>query len=130
VGELLSNKEIAIAASFFLAFSPLFIAQSVNLNFDLPAMALVMASYYYLLKKDHLKYAIAGTMLVMTKEVGILFIAAGILSTVFYDRKWQALLPGLSRYWYSVSGHMGIIQDTAGFYSPGIHPSYYLSLFE
>ena len=90
-GELLSNKEIAIAASFFLAFSPLFIAQSVNLNFDLPAMALVMASYYYLLKKDHLKYAIAGTLLVMTKEVGILFIAAGVLSTVFYDRKWQAL---------------------------------------
>ena len=91
VGEMLSNKQIAIAASFFLAFSPLFIAQSVNLNFDLPAMALIMASYYYLLKKDHLKYAIAGTILVMTKEVGILFIAAGVLSTVFYDRKWQAL---------------------------------------
>jgi 4-amino-4-deoxy-L-arabinose transferase-like glycosyltransferase len=91
VGELLSNKEIATAASFFLAFSPLFIAQSVNLNFDLPAMALIMASYYYLLKKDHLKYAIAGTILVMTKEVGILFIAAGVLSIIFYNRKWQAL---------------------------------------
>jgi 4-amino-4-deoxy-L-arabinose transferase-like glycosyltransferase len=90
VGEVLSNKEIAIAASFFLAFSPLFIAQSVNLNFDLPAMALVMASYYYLLKKDHLKYAIAGTILVMTKEVGILFIAAGVLTTVFYEIKWRA----------------------------------------
>lgn len=91
VGELFSNKEIGIAASFFLAFSPLFIAQSVNLNFDLPASALIMASYYYLLKKAHLKYAIAGTMLVMTKEVGILFIAAGVISTVFYDRKCQAL---------------------------------------
>ena len=90
VGEIISNKDIAIAASFFLAFSPLFIAQSLNLNFDLPAMALIMASYYYLLKKDHLKYAVAGTMLVMTKEVGILLIAAGFLSTLFH-KEWQAL---------------------------------------
>src|SRR3990170_1534739 len=90
VGEIISSKDIAIAASFFLAFSPLFIAQSLNLNFDLPAMALIMASYYYLLKKDHLKYVMAGTMLVMTKEVGILFIAAGFFSTLF-RKEWQAL---------------------------------------
>jgi 4-amino-4-deoxy-L-arabinose transferase-like glycosyltransferase len=82
-GELLSCREVGIAASFLLAFSPLFIAQSVNLNFDLPATALIMASYYYLLKKDHLRYVLASTMLVMTKEVGILFIAAVGFSSLF-----------------------------------------------
>jgi hypothetical protein len=82
-GELLSCKEVGIAASFFLAFSPLFIAQSVNLNFDLPATALIMVSYYYLLKKDYLRYVLASTMLIMTKEVGILFIAAAGFSALF-----------------------------------------------
>ena len=81
-GEILGGKEIAYGASFLLAFSPLFIAQSVNLNFDLPSMALLMAAYYYYLKKNYVFLAISGTMLVMTKEIGILFIAASLLSTI------------------------------------------------
>ncbi len=82
VGEILGGKEIACGASFLLAFSPLFIAQSVNLNFDLPSMALLMAAYYFYLKKNYVFLAISGTMLVMTKEIGILFIAALLLSTI------------------------------------------------
>ncbi|MFZ3167391.1 MAG: glycosyltransferase family 39 protein [Candidatus Methanoperedens sp.] len=82
VGEILGGEEIAYGASFLLAFSPLFIAQSVNLNFDLPSMALLMAAYYFYLKKNYVFLAIYGTMLVMTKEIGILFIAALLLSTI------------------------------------------------
>ena len=82
VGEILGGEEIAYGASFLLAFSPLFIAQSVNLNFDLPSMALLMAAYYFYLKKNYIFLAISGTMLVMTKEIGILFIAALLLSTI------------------------------------------------
>lgn len=82
VGELLSGKDMAVIASSLLVFSPLFIAQSINLNFDLPGTALIMASYYFLLKKNYVAYAISGTMLVLTKEVGILFIAAVVSSTV------------------------------------------------
>jgi 4-amino-4-deoxy-L-arabinose transferase-like glycosyltransferase len=89
-GELLSCKEVGIASSFLLAFSPLFIAQSVNLNFDLPATALIMASYYYLLKKDSLSYVLVSTMLIMTKEVGILFIAAAGFSALF-RKDWKAI---------------------------------------
>lgn len=81
VGELLSGKDMAVAASSLLAFSPLFIAQSINLNFDLPSMALIMASHYFLLKKNYVGYAISGTLLVLTKEVGILFMVAVALST-------------------------------------------------
>ncbi|MCX9089440.1 MAG: glycosyltransferase family 39 protein [Candidatus Methanoperedens sp.] len=81
-GEILGGKEIACSASFLLAFSPLFIAQSVNLNFDLPSMALLMAVYYFYLKKNYVFLAIFGIMLVMTKEIGILFIAALLLSTI------------------------------------------------
>src|SRR5659263_66557 len=93
-GELLSCKEVGVAASFILAFSPLFIAQSVNLNFDLPATALIMASYYYLLKKDHSRYVLAGTMLILTKEVGILFIAAAGLSALF-RKDWKTIFAQL-----------------------------------
>lgn len=88
--ELLSGEEVALAATGLLAFSPLFIAQSVNLNFDLPSMTLIIVSYYYLLKKNHLKYAIVSTLLVMTKEVGILFAVAVLLSTAIsfvFERK-------------------------------------------
>ena len=81
-GEILGGKEIACGASFLLAFSPLFIAQSVNLNFDLPSMALLMAFYFSYLKKNYVFLTISGTMLVMTKEIGILFIAASLLSTI------------------------------------------------
>ncbi len=80
--EILGGKEIACGASFLLAFSPMFIAQSVNLNFDLPSMALLMAVYYFYLKENYVFLAIFGTMLVMTKEIGILFIAALLLSTI------------------------------------------------
>ncbi len=83
--EILGGKEIACGASFLLAFSPLFIAQSVNLNFDLPSMALLMAVYYFYLKKNYIFLAISGTMLVMTKEIGILFIAASLLSTILIN---------------------------------------------
>lgn len=84
-GEMLAGKEIACGASFLLAFSPLFIAQSVNLNFDLPSMALLMAAYYFYLKENYIFLAISGTMLVMTKEIGILFIAALLLSTILIN---------------------------------------------
>ncbi|MDL5502459.1 MAG: hypothetical protein QSU88_04505, partial [Candidatus Methanoperedens sp.] len=60
------------------------IAQSVNLNFDLPSVALLMAVYYFYLKKKYVLLAIFGTMLVMTKEIGILFIAALLLSTIIH----------------------------------------------
>lgn len=86
-GEILGGKEIACCASFLLSFSPLFIAQSVNLNFDLPSMALLMAVYYFYLKKNYALLAIFGTMLVMTKEIGILFIAALLLSTILISYK-------------------------------------------
>lgn len=79
---LFKNENIALAASGLLAISPLFIAQAINLNFDLPSMALIMTSYYYLLKKNYIIYAIVGSLLVMTKEIGILFGIAVILSTV------------------------------------------------
>ena len=81
-GEILGGKEIACGASFLLAFSPLFIAQSVNLNFDLPSMSFLMAVYYFYLKKNYVFLAISGTMLVITKEIGILFMAALLLSTI------------------------------------------------
>ncbi|MFZ3385484.1 MAG: glycosyltransferase family 39 protein [Candidatus Methanoperedens sp.] len=83
--EILGGKEIACAASFLLAFSPLFIAQSVNLNFDLPSMALLMAVYYFYLKKNYIFFAISGAMLVMTKEIGILFMAASLISTILIN---------------------------------------------
>ena len=85
VGEILAGKEIACSASFLLAFSPMFIAQSVNLNFDLPSMALLMATYYFLLKNNHVFFAFSGIMLVMTKEIGILFMAAALLSTILIN---------------------------------------------
>ncbi|HMB45782.1 MAG TPA: glycosyltransferase family 39 protein [Candidatus Methanoperedens sp.] len=85
VGEILAGKEIACSASFLLAFSPMFIAQSVNLNFDLPSMALLMATYYFLLKKNHIIAALSGIMLVMTKEIGILFMAAALLSKILIN---------------------------------------------
>lgn len=93
VGKFLcKNENIALAASGLLAVSPLFISQSINLNFDLPSMALIMASYYYLLKKNYNIYAIVSSILVMTKEVGILFVVAVILSTgigyIFNNKKF------------------------------------------
>lgn len=89
VGEILAGKEIACSASFLLAFSPMFIAQSVNLNFDLPSMALLMATYYFMLKKNHVFVAISGIILVMTKEIGILFMAAALLSTILINYKGE-----------------------------------------
>ncbi|PWB50383.1 MAG: hypothetical protein C3F06_12505 [Candidatus Methanoperedenaceae archaeon] len=85
VGEIIAGKEIACSASFLLAFSPMFIAQSVNLNFDLPSMALLMTTYYFILKKNHVFVALSGIMLVMTKEIGILFMAAALLSTILIN---------------------------------------------
>jgi 4-amino-4-deoxy-L-arabinose transferase-like glycosyltransferase len=85
VAQMLAGREIACSASFLLAFSPMFTAQSINLNFDLPSMALMMAAYYFFLKKNYVFLAISGTMLVMTKEIGILFIVAMLISTIIIN---------------------------------------------
>jgi 4-amino-4-deoxy-L-arabinose transferase-like glycosyltransferase len=68
------NENIALLASLFLLLQEIFIAQSVFLLPEVLITFLTYFTFYFYFKRQFLYYIIVGTMLVLTKESGIVAI--------------------------------------------------------
>jgi len=78
LGKLLYNSVIGLTAAVALFFTPLVFARSGLVQICIPlAVFSIMAVYYYL-KNKTLLYVVSGSLLVLTKEPGVLIIG-GIL---------------------------------------------------
>ena len=74
LGSYIFNETTGIIASLLLLASPLFIAQSGLANLDIPLGALALITIYSAIKEKKLAYLISGSLLVLSKEPGILTI--------------------------------------------------------
>jgi len=86
LGEKLYSKKTGFFASFLLFLSPLFFAQSGLFHADLPLTALALVTLYFFLSEKKVGYFIAASLMVLTKEAGVLVILAIVLYKVFTSR--------------------------------------------
>lgn len=82
LGTSLYNKKTGFIAVALLLVSPLFFAQIGIINLDLPLAAFTMMTLYFALRNKFVAYLISGSLLVLSKEPGILSILA-ILCYIF-----------------------------------------------
>lgn len=84
--HLFNNRMIAIFASLFLFFTPLYFAQSGMVLGDLPIAAFGVMTVYFMLKKQYIPYLLCSLYLMMTKESSMAIIVA-ILCYLYYEQK-------------------------------------------
>jgi len=87
LGKKLYNKQVGFFASILLFFFPLFFAQSSLFHTDLPIAALSLIVFYCYLSKKKIGYFVSGSLIVLTKETGVLVIFAVLAYEIFKDFK-------------------------------------------
>lgn len=68
----LSGSRVAMLALFFMLCDPLFYAQGMMAQLDMPVMVCVLAALILFLNEQHAAAALACTVAALTKETGIL----------------------------------------------------------
>lgn len=83
IGHLLGGFKTGIISTVFLAFSPVFFAQSGLVSRDIPLVALVVLTVYFYLVDNQVLLLISSCFLVLTKELGIFIVSALIFYELF-----------------------------------------------
>ncbi len=94
--ESLFNKESARIAVLLFALQSIFLAQSTLLLPEMLLALLTLLTFYTYCKKNWVYFSLLSVMLVMTKETGMVMIAALFLDKVLLE-KWFRRDPGRSR---------------------------------
>ncbi|MBD3264017.1 MAG: hypothetical protein GF375_02820 [Candidatus Omnitrophica bacterium] len=84
LGKRLFDEEVGFFSAIILFFSPLFFAQSGLFTASIPFTALTIATVYFFTKDNRPAYTISASLLLLTKETGLLLIASLILSEILY----------------------------------------------
>ncbi len=79
LGKNLYNREVGVVASILLLFSPMYFSLSGQALYEVPLTAMTVVVLYFLFKKNLIGYLISSSILVLTKEPGILIIGTIIL---------------------------------------------------
>ncbi len=87
----LAGREAAIWTALFLALSPLFYAQSMLAQLDLPAMLWTCLTILCFLRSWHAAGALCALLLVGTKETGAI-LPFWCLLWLSWQRKWRAAM--------------------------------------
>jgi 4-amino-4-deoxy-L-arabinose transferase-like glycosyltransferase len=104
----------AFTASFLLLLSPLFFAQSMMAQLDMPAMVFTAIALLLFLKRRYAIAALACTLLVLTKETSIA-VPAVFGAALLLERRWRHALyfaaPAVAlslwlAYLYQSTGHL------------------------
>jgi hypothetical protein len=92
LGKFLFNNKIGIIASLFLFFSPMYFALSGQLLYEIPLAAMTVVTLYFGLKREIIPYIISASILVLTKEPGVLVIIALLIYFLIEKIKIKKLL--------------------------------------
>jgi hypothetical protein len=93
IGKEIFNEKIGILASILLFFSPVFFAISGQSLIDTAFVTFVMMTIYFSeLKKNKLFYLMSATLMVLTKEPGIIIIGGIILYKILKKDKISEIL--------------------------------------
>src|SRR5262249_3688669 len=97
LGALVCNRSTGVCAAVLLFLSPMFFAQSPMVLGDMPITSLGVASVYYLVSEQPVKYAVTATLLLQTKETALAISVAAALYWFVFRRPsrphgWQSLL--------------------------------------
>ena len=76
LGSIIFNEKAGVTGALLLFFSTVYFAISGQFLYEVPLVALTAATLYFALKKKYLYYFISASLLVLTKEPGLLTIAA------------------------------------------------------
>lgn len=79
VARRLFNETIAAMSVGFMTFQAVFLAQSSMMLPEMLLALLTLATFYFFIRGNLMGYMITGTLLVMTKETGIIFIVILLL---------------------------------------------------
>jgi 4-amino-4-deoxy-L-arabinose transferase-like glycosyltransferase len=97
LAQKLAGKESGALGAVFLALSPLFYAQAMLAQLDMPAMLFTCLGLYLFLEERYGLACVACVALVLTKETGVLLPGLCCL-TLLTRKRWRAaalfLIPG------------------------------------
>lgn len=85
LGKKLFDPEVGFFASLLLFFSALFFAQSESFVAAVPLTALALSTIYFFLDSNVLGYYTSASLLVLTKEPGILVLVAIVVYEVLVN---------------------------------------------
>ncbi len=88
IGKTLFNRKTGVISSLLLLFYPSFFSYSAIVTLDLPMTAFALMAIYFSITKRKFWYALTGSLLVLTKEIGILIIGSIIIANFLKDRKY------------------------------------------
>jgi len=128
LGSYLYNRNIGVTSALLLFFFPLYFAQSATLNLDIPMTALEIMTVYYLVRKNTILYTLSGSLLVLTKEPGILIIFAIFLYLLIYERPASKFIKSLLTYGLPFIVFFLFIlyqKITSGYFLSEFHVSYF-----
>lgn len=81
----------AILVIISLASFPLFIGQSVLVYPEMMLTLLALSTFYFYLKQQHIYFFIAASLLLLTKETGLLFLFSlgvwNVIKSIFIDKE-------------------------------------------
>ncbi len=113
IGRSLWGEKVGQVASLLLFLSPPYFALSGQMLYDVPLAATVMAAVYFAMQNRFRFYVVAAAMAVMTKEPGVIAVAAITAWKLLRERNVRALmwcLPALLLVpwyvWYSANASL------------------------
>ncbi len=87
LGYHLCDEKVGITASLMMFFSPMFFAESGLLILDVPLAAFTVITIYFFLKNRTKLYILSATLMILTKEPGILIIFPIVVYTILTNLK-------------------------------------------
>lgn len=92
LGSYLYNERVGFGASLLLVFSPIFFSQAGRAYPDMLTAALGITAIYFALRDKTYLYILFGSLLVLTRETGILFIISILIYKSVIDYKHKTKL--------------------------------------
>jgi len=97
-GKKLVSKSVGIVAALFVAVMSVFYVQSSFLVLEVQVTLLTIGAFYFWLKDKYLLYIISGSMLLLTKESGLVAVASvGLLSLIDFFGKSNKQEMGMAK---------------------------------
>ena len=150
LGKEMFNKKTGFLAAVLLIFQPIFITQSTMILPEMMLALLGMLSLLFYLQQRYVYYFIFASLLILTKETGIVLFAAIVINEWYNDRfrisiglivraiKWSAplscfilflIVQKIQLGWYLYPYHTGFIsfaaEDVAGRFLLGAKHFFY-----
>lgn len=87
LGKRLFSEKVGLGAAVMLFFLPIFFTQSFMYLDTVPTTCITLATLYYFFKRSWGKYLLAGSLLVLTKETGVITLVGLILCYLLFFRR-------------------------------------------